>query len=82
MNIEVLGSGCPNCQTLERRTREALAELHLDATIEKVQDMQAIVSYGVMRTPCLVIDGRVVIQGAVPKVDALKELLTKHAGAR
>jgi small redox-active disulfide protein 2 len=81
MNIKVLGPGCANCKTLERRTREAVEGLNLDLTIEKVEDYQAIASYGLLRTPGLVIDGKVVHAGSVPSVDALKSLIMHAAGS-
>lgn len=77
MEIKVLGSGCAKCKTLEKVTREAVAELSLDATVEKVEDIQKIIEYGVMITPALVIDGQVVLKGKVPKMKEMKELLTK-----
>lgn len=77
MNIKVLGSGCVNCQTLERRTAEAVQMLGLDAQIEKVTDYAAIASYGVMTTPALVIDEQVVMTGRVPKVSDLQALLAE-----
>jgi small redox-active disulfide protein 2 len=64
-----------NCKTLERRTREAVEQLRLDATIQKVEDFQDIASYGVMSTPGLVIDEKVVSQGRVPTVQNIRELL-------
>ena len=76
MNIKVLGSGCTNCQTLEKRTAEAVKLLGLDAAIEKVTDYGDIASYGVMSTPALVIDEQVVVAGRVPKVAELQTLLT------
>jgi small redox-active disulfide protein 2 len=75
MDIKVLGPGCNNCVTLENRTREALAKLGEDATIEKVTDTAAIMGYGIMATPGLVVDGEVVISGRVPTVGHLAELL-------
>ena len=75
MNVKILGSGCTNCQNLEKRMRTALAELQLSATVEKIQSYQDIASYGVMSTPALVIDEKVVLQGQVPQVDALKEIV-------
>jgi small redox-active disulfide protein 2 len=75
MNIKVLGSGCTNCKTLERRTTEALASLNITADIEKVVDYADIATYGIMRTPGLVIDGKVVVQGYVPTVEKLKEII-------
>ncbi len=76
MNIKVLGSGCPNCQTLEKRTKEAAGKLGIDAAIEKVTDFGDIASYGVMSTPALVIDEQVVMSGRVPSVDELEGMLT------
>lgn len=77
MEIKVLGSGCAKCKTLEKVTREAVAELNLDATVEKVEDIQKIIEYGIMITPALVIDGKVVLKGKVPKMKEMKEILTK-----
>ncbi len=75
MTIKVLGPGCMNCKTLERRTIEVLSELHLKADVRKVEDFDSIVSYGIMRTPGLVIDEKVVWQGGVPTVGKIKELI-------
>jgi small redox-active disulfide protein 2 len=80
MTIKVLGPGCMNCKTLERRTIEALENLGVQATVEKVVDLDGIASYGVMRTPGLVIDEKLVWQGGVPTVEKIKELVT--AGGR
>jgi small redox-active disulfide protein 2 len=78
MNIKVLGPGCVNCRTLQRRTEEALTALHIEAIIEKVEAWEEIAAYGVMRTPGLVIDGNVVVAGFVPPVDKLKDILSAH----
>ena len=78
MNIKVLGSGCANCKTLEKHALEALESLKIDAMVEKVTDFQKIASYGIMRTPGLVIDEKVVISGSVPTVEKIKELLISH----
>ena len=64
--IEVLGSGCPNCQKLEANVREAVASLGVQAEIVKVTDYREIVAHGVMSTPGLVIDGTVVSTGRIP----------------
>lgn len=74
--IKVLGPGCNNCKTLERVTKEAVAELGIEATIEKVEDYAAIAGYGVMSTPALVIDEKVVVAGRVPTPAHVRELLT------
>jgi small redox-active disulfide protein 2 len=76
MEIKVLGPGCMNCKTLARRTEEAITRLQLDATITKVEDYPTIASFGIMSTPALVIDGKVVVHGRVPTLDAIKELLS------
>jgi small redox-active disulfide protein 2 len=75
MVIKVLGSGCTNCKKLEENTRKAVAELGLEAAIEKVADFKDIMSYGVMKTPALVVDGKVKIMGRVPSSEEIKKYL-------
>jgi small redox-active disulfide protein 2 len=75
MIIKILGPGCTNCKNLERATREALDQLHLDATVEKVQDYATIAGYGVMSTPGLVVDEKVLVAGRVPKPSEIKQIL-------
>ena len=75
MIIKVLGPGCTNCKNLERVTREAVDALGLDATIEKVEDYPTIMGYGVMSTPALVIDEKVVVSGRVLRPAQVRELL-------
>ena len=84
MKIKVLGPGCANCVNLEKATREAVAALGIDAEIEKVTDYAAIVGYGVMRTPALVVDEQVVLSGRVPTATTVREILEPLAsgGAR
>lgn len=77
MLIKILGTGCTNCRNLEKATRDAVAELNLDAYIVKEEDIAKIMSYGVMRTPALVVDEKVVLYGRVPSVNEIKELLVK-----
>ncbi len=79
MIIKVLGPGCTNCKNLERVTREAVADLGLDATIEKIEDYATIVGYGVMSTPGLVVNEKVVVSGRVPTVRQVRELLAAAA---
>lgn len=79
MEIKVLGSGCARCKSLEKVTRKAVEELNLDASVDKVEDIQKIMEYAVLRTPALVIDERVVLSGQVPSVSQLKELLTNNS---
>lgn len=76
MTIKVLGPGCMNCRTLERRTLEALGQLGIQATVEKILDLDGIASYGVMRTPGLVIEEELVWQGGVPTVEKIKDLVS------
>ena len=64
-----------NCKTLERRTLEVLSEINLTAEVQKVEDLDSIVGYGIMRTPGLVIDEKVVWQGGVPTKERIKELI-------
>jgi small redox-active disulfide protein 2 len=76
MIVTILGPGCTNCAHLERVTREAIAELGLDATVEKVTDYPTIAGDGVMSTPGLVVDEKVVVSGRVPRAAEVKMLLT------
>lgn len=75
MDIKILGTGCAKCQKLEQTTRDAVASLSLDATIDKVTDPGEIASWGVMTTPALVVDDRVVAAGRVPSTADLTALL-------
>ena len=79
MDIKILGSGCKKCITLEDHARQGAAELGLEPSIEAVHDPVAIAGYGVMRTPALVIDERVVVAGRVPTADEVRALLSKAA---
>ena len=76
MIVKILGPGCTKCKNLERVTREALDQLGIDATVEKVEDYAVIMGYGVMATPGLVVDDKVVVSGRVPKPAEVKQLLT------
>lgn len=78
MEIIVLGTGCPKCKTLEKTTREIVAELNIEANITKEEDIMKIMNYGVMNTPGLVINDKVVFSGRVPSTADLKELITKN----
>jgi small redox-active disulfide protein 2 len=75
MKIEVLGTGCPKCQSTEQNVRKALAELDLQGEVIKVTEIDDILARGVMWTPALVIDGKVVLQGKIPTVDQIKQLV-------
>ncbi|MDA3954432.1 MAG: thioredoxin family protein [Bacteroidales bacterium] len=77
MEIKVLGTGCPKCKTLEKITRNAVEKLDIEAQITKVEDIVDIMNSGVMQTPALVIDGKVVLSGRLPSEKELTEILTK-----
>ncbi|MCA9955929.1 MAG: TM0996/MTH895 family glutaredoxin-like protein [Ardenticatenaceae bacterium] len=66
LQIKVLGPGCANCKRVEQIARSEVEKLGLDAEIEKVTDYAQIMSYGVMSTPGLIIDGKVVSYGRIP----------------
>ena len=78
MHVKILGSGCANCVNLEKATRQAVDELGIDATFEKVTDYADIAAYGIMRTPGLVVDEQVILSGRVPTASQVKDLLTTH----
>jgi len=73
--IQILGTGCPKCKKLNEQTMIAAAELGMECNIEKVEDIQKIMAYGVMMTPALVVDGKVMVTGKVPSVEELKILI-------
>jgi small redox-active disulfide protein 2 len=75
MKVQILGSGCAKCKLLEQHTREAVAELGVQAEIEKVMDVDAIVDMGVMMTPALAIDGIVKSVGRVLSKDQVMDFL-------
>jgi len=78
MEIKVLGPGCVRCRGLDARVRKAVVELKLDASVLKVEDMQEIMRYGVMRTPALVIDDQLVMSGELPTYTDLKTFLLNY----
>lgn len=77
MIIKVLGSGCKNCVNLKANTETALKEAGIEAEVVKVENMKDIAGYGVMKTPALVIDEKVVSYGKVLKPDEIVKLLEK-----
>lgn len=78
--VKVLGSGCVKCSALEQAACEALAELGMETTIDHVTDFTQIAAYGVMTTPALVVDGKVVSYGKVLKKDEAKVLIQQVRG--
>ena len=77
MEIKILGPGCTKCKTLDKITREVVEKNGLSATVTKVEDIMEIMKYGVMSTPALVVDEKVLIKGRVPSSEEIKQLLTK-----
>jgi small redox-active disulfide protein 2 len=77
ISVKILGSGCKKCQTLEHNVRELVTKNNIDAAIEKVTDIQEIISYGIMMTPGLVVDGKVVSSGIIPKDEQIISWLIK-----
>jgi len=78
MEIKVLGIGCTKCKTLEKSVREAISEMNIQANITKVEDIVDIMNYGIMRTPGLVINEKVVSSGHILSVSQVKEIITKN----
>lgn len=77
MEIKVLGTGCAGCKALHETVKKAVAELGLDATVVKEEDIMKIMSYNVLTLPGLVVDGEVVAKGRKLSLAEVKELLTK-----
>ena len=78
MEIKILGTGCSNCKKLEANTKEAVKTLGIEANITKVEDIKAIMSYGVMRTPAIVINEKVKAFGKVLAPDHIKKLIEEE----
>jgi small redox-active disulfide protein 2 len=78
MEIKILGTGCPKCKQLERTVKDSLAELAIEANLSKVEDIMKIMEYGIMHTPGLVINEKVVLSGRLPSSNELKQILTQN----
>ena len=78
MEIRILGTGCPRCNELEKRTINALAELNVGADVQKVKDIKKISEYGVFLTPGLVINNKVKSSGRVPSPDEIKSWIQEE----
>ncbi|MEI7695990.1 MAG: thioredoxin family protein [Chlorobium sp.] len=74
--VKILGSGCPSCIQLYDAVKAVISKEALNAVVEKVEDLQKIMSYNVMTTPALVVDEKVVCKGRIPSHDEILELLT------
>lgn len=80
LDIKVLGPGCANCHKLEEIARAAAAELGADAQIEKITDMDAILAWDVLKTPGLVVNGKLVSSGRIPAPGSVLEWLREAQG--
>jgi small redox-active disulfide protein 2 len=78
MDIKILGPGCTRCKTLEKAVINTLAEMDIAANVSKVEDITKIMEYGIMITPALVINEKVIVSGRIPSTAELKEILTKN----
>jgi small redox-active disulfide protein 2 len=77
MKLQILGTGCAKCNALVMTTEKAAQALGLPYEIEKITDLKQIMSFGVMMTPALVVNGKVKVVGKVPSVDEIKKLLAE-----
>jgi len=75
MKIEILGMGCATCNKLENTVRQAVKETGIDAQVDHVTDIKKIMAYGVMTTPALVIDNKVVAAGKLPSLEDIKKMI-------
>jgi small redox-active disulfide protein 2 len=72
MEIKVFGPGCPKCGEVEKRVKNALVELSIAADVEKITDIRTMMSYGILGTPGLVINGKVKCAGRIPRAEEIK----------
>ncbi|HDP79022.1 MAG TPA: thioredoxin family protein [Mesotoga infera] len=75
MKIEIFGSGCPRCKQTEKIMKMAVEEMDSDAVVEKVTDMMAIMEKGIVSTPAVAVDGKIVLSGKIPSLDEAKRLI-------
>lgn len=73
--IKILGTGCPKCKKLEELSKKAAEELGIEHSIEKIEEINKIMEYGIMTTPALVVDGKVKAAGKVPSLDEVKNMI-------
>ncbi|MBM3292930.1 MAG: thioredoxin family protein [Candidatus Aminicenantes bacterium] len=79
MEIKILGTGCPRCKEVEKRTMNALAELNVAAAVDKVADISKIMDYKIMGTPGLVINGKVKSAGRIPSLEDIKKFIQEES---
>jgi len=77
-NIKVLGTGCANCKTTMMLIDEASKKAGVEVTLEKIEDMAEIMGYGIMSTPGVVVDGKVVHSGGIPSKEAIEAWISDH----
>ncbi|MEN8224212.1 MAG: thioredoxin family protein [Bacteroidota bacterium] len=77
LDIKILGTGCPKCNSLEKLTCRVVENAGLEANIEKVEDIMDIMNYGIMRTPALVVDGEVKVSGRLPSEKEIRKFITQ-----
>jgi small redox-active disulfide protein 2 len=78
MEIKILGTGCTNCKTLEKNVIRVVEEMGVEAQIMKEEDIVNIMNYGIMRTPGLVINGKVIVSGRIPSDKEIREFIQKE----
>jgi small redox-active disulfide protein 2 len=78
LNIKILGPGCPRCQEVEKRAKEVVQEMNIEANIEKVTDLKKIMEYKLLSTPGLVINEKVVISGKIPAKSQIKQWIEEE----
>jgi len=78
LDIKILGTGCPRCQEVEKRTKEVIAEMKIEANVEKVTDLKKIMEYKILSTPGLVINEKVVISGKIPAKSQIKQWIEEE----
>ncbi len=80
MEIKVLGPGCSNCQKMEEMAKTAVKELSIDAKVEKITDIGQIAMHGILSTPGLIVNGKIIHSGKpLPSLEKVKELIKKEA---
>jgi len=78
MKIEVLGSGCPKCANTEANVKKALLELNKTAEVVKITDINTMIEKGIIQTPALIINGKIIMQGKIPNVEQIKQVIQKE----
>ena len=78
MKIEIVGPGCPRCHNTEEHVQKALLELNKKADVVKVSDIKDIIDKGILQTPALIINGRIIIQGKIPTVEQRKQFIQQE----